>query len=134
MFDPKHLDTLVLFVIGIVSAPVAAYAFAHALRQRSDAFTAVGKLTKNAWLGITGAAVFFMLLIPAFTAFSLGPFTPMFAYGGDPNYHPPGIVAAFQGPGSSMTLFWLAGLVAVMVYIVDVKPAIVGVQGGGQRY
>ena len=46
MFDPKHLDTLVLFVIGIVSAPVAAYAFVHALRQRADAFTAVGKLTK----------------------------------------------------------------------------------------
>ena len=62
MFDPKHLDALVLFVIGIVSAPVAAYAFIHALRQRADAFTAVGKLTKNAWLGITGAAVFFMLV------------------------------------------------------------------------
>ena len=61
-------------------------------------------------------------------------FPIVFAYGGDPNYHPPGIMAAFQGPGSSMTLFWLAGLVAVMVYIVDVKPAIVGVQGGGQRY
>jgi hypothetical protein len=33
-----------------------------------------------------------------------------------------------------MTLFWLAGLVAVLVYIVDVKPAVVGVQGGGQRW
>ena len=134
MFDPKHLDALVLFVIGIVAALVAAYAFVHALRQRAEAFAAVGKLSKNAWLGITGAAVFFMLLIPAFTAFSLGPFSPMFAYAGDPSYHPPGIVAAFQGPGSSMTLFWLAGLVAVLVYIVDVKPAVAGVQGGGQRW
>jgi hypothetical protein len=33
-----------------------------------------------------------------------------------------------------MTLFWLAGVVAVSVYIVDVKPAVVGVQGGGQRW
>ena len=97
-----------------------------------DAFTAVGKLTKNAWLGITGAAVFFLLLIPAFTAISLGPFSPCSLDG--VRCHPPGIVAAFQGPGSSMTLFWLAGLVAVLVYIVDVKPAVVGVQGGGQRW
>lgn len=114
------LDTYVLFVIGIVAAPVAAYAFAHALRQRSDAFTAVGKLTKNAWLGITGASTFFMLVIPLLTALSSGSLA--------------GLIYAFQGPGSSMTLFWLAGVVAVMVYLVDVKPAIVGVQGGGSRW
>lgn len=115
-----HLDTYVLFVIGIVAAPVAAYAFTHALRQRSDAFTAVGKLTKNAWLGITGAATFFMLVIPLLTALSSGSLA--------------GLISSFQGPGSSMTLFWLAGVVAVMVYLVDVKPAVVGVQGGGSRW
>jgi len=114
-----HLDTLVLFVIGIAAAPVSAYAFVHVLRQRSDAFTAVGKLTKNAWLGITGAAMFFILVIPALTAFSYGTLW--------------GIVLAFQGPGSSMTLFWLAAVVAMLVYLVDVKPAVVGVQGGGHR-
>ena len=119
----ERLDSLVLFAIGIAAAPVAGYAFAHALRQRSDAFTAVGKLTKNAWLGITGAAMFFLLLIPTFSALS------SLSYGGFW-----AVVASFQGPGSSMTLFWLAGLVAVCVYIVDVKPAVVGVQGGGQRW
>jgi hypothetical protein len=116
----QNLDRLVLFAIGIAAAPLSAYAFVHALRQRSDAFTAVAKMTKNAWLGITGASAFFLLLIPVFTALSYGSLW--------------GVVLAFQGPGSSMTLFWLAGLIAVLVYIVDVKPAVVGVQGGGQRW
>ena len=115
-----HLDTYVLFVIGIVAAPVPAYTFVHALRQRSEAFPAVGKLTKNAWLGITGASTFFMLIIPLLTALSYGSLW--------------GLIVAFQGPGSSMTLFWLAGVVATLVYLVDVKPAVVGVQGGGQRW
>lgn len=116
----ENLDVLVLFVIGIVAAPVSAYAFVHALRQRADAFTAVGKLTKSAWLGITGASAFFMLVIPAFAAISIGTLW--------------GVIRSFQGPGSSMTLFWLAGLIAVLVYLVDVKPAVVRVQGGGQRW
>ena len=121
----KYLDNYVLFVIGIVTAPASAYAFVHALRQRSDAFPAVGKLTKNAWLGITGAAMFFLLVIPLLTTLSYG----ARAFAGSP----PGIVIAFQGPGSSMTLFWLAGVVAMLVYLVDVKPAVAGVQGGGFR-
>ncbi len=33
-----------------------------------------------------------------------------------------------------MTLFWLAGLVATLVYLVDVRPAVVGVQRGDQRW
>ena len=31
-------------------------------------------------------------------------------------------------------MFWLAAMVAVLVYIVDVKPAVVEVQGGGPRW
>ena len=58
------LDRLVLCAIGVVAAAVSGYAFVHALRQRPDAFTAVGRLTKNAWLGITGASALFLLLIP----------------------------------------------------------------------
>jgi hypothetical protein len=45
-----------------------------------------------------------------------------------------GLVLSFQGPRSSMTLFWLAGLVATLVYLVDVRPAVVGVQRGDQRW
>ena len=114
------LDRLVLCAIGMVAAAVSGYAFAHALRQRQEAFTAVGRLTKNAWLGITGASALFLLLIPLFGLLA----NPTFS----------GLVLSFQGPRSSMTLFWLAGVVATLVYLVDVRPAVVGVQRGDQRW
>ncbi len=115
-----YLDALVVGAIGLVVAPLSGYAFVHALRQRTDAFTAVGKLTKNAWLGITGAAALFLLVIPLVGVLS------------QPSWL--GIVDAFQGLRSGLALFWLAGLVAVLVYLVDVKPAVVGVQRGDQRW
>ena len=97
------LDDYILIGLWLVAIPVGGYAFVHALMQRADAFTAADKLTKPAWLGITGAAV--LLLIVS------------------------------RGLGSGIgALFWLASLVAVLVYIVDVKPAVIGVQGGGQRW
>ncbi len=96
------LDNWVLWAIWLLAIPVGGYAFVHALMQRADAFTAADKLTKPAWLGITGASLLVLIL--------------------------------FRGPQDSGALFWLAGLIAVLVYIVDVKPAVVGVQGGGQRW
>jgi hypothetical protein len=98
-----HLDSYILYGIGLVAIVVGGYAFVHALMQRADAFTAADKLTKPAWLGITGASELVLVVFR-------------------------------DGPGSSGTLFWLAAVVAVLVYIVDVKPAVVGVQGGGQRW
>ncbi len=97
------LDDYVLYGLWILAMPVGAYAFIHALMQRAEAFTAADKLTKPAWLGITGASLLVLIVFR-------------------------------DGPGGSGTLFWLAALVAVLVYIVDVKPAVVGVQGGGQRW
>ncbi|MCY7340785.1 MAG: DUF2516 family protein [Pseudonocardia sp.] len=97
-----RLDDWILIGLWLLAIPVGGYAFIHALLQRSDAFTAADKLTKPAWLGITGASVL--------------------------------VLVVFRGPQEGGALFWLAGLVAVLVYIVDVKPAIVGVQGGGQRW
>jgi hypothetical protein len=98
-----NLDDYVLFALWILAIPVGGYAFIHALLQRADAFTAVDRLTKPAWLGITGASEL--------------------------------VLVVFQGgPMSRGAIFWVAGLVAVLVYIVDVKPAVVGVQGGGQRW
>jgi hypothetical protein len=96
-----RLDYYILFGLWLVAIPVGGYAFVHALTQRADAFTAADKLSKPAWLGITGASVLVLII--------------------------------FQGgPRSSGGLFWLAALVAVLVYIVDVKPALVRVQGGGR--
>jgi hypothetical protein len=85
----------VLIIVGWPAILVGIYAFVHALLQRADAFTAVDKLTKPAWLGITGGATLLMLL--------------------------------FRTPD---TILWIAGLVAVLVYIVDVKPKVTEVQKG----
>ncbi|WP_086821921.1 DUF2516 family protein [Allokutzneria sp. NRRL B-24872] len=90
-------DVIILLVIYWAAIPVGVYAFGHALMQRADAFTVADKLTKPAWLGITGGATAALVL------FQLG------------------------GPGS---LFWLPALVAVLVYIVDVRPKLLEVQRG----
>lgn len=99
----SRLDDYILSGIGLVAIPVGIYAFIHALMQRSDAFTAADRLTKPAWLGITGASALVLVLFR-------------------------------QGPHWDVALFWLAALIAVLVYIVDVRPAVVSVQGGGQRW
>jgi hypothetical protein len=113
------LDSLVLSAIGVVTAVVSGYALLHALRQRPDAFTAVGRLTKNAWLGITGASALFLLFIPLLGLLA------------DPTFV--GLLGSFRGPLGGLSLFWLAGLVATLVYLVDVRPAVVGVQRGDWR-
>ena len=98
-----NLDDYVLLGLGCWRFRSAATPSCTRCIQRADAFTAADKLTKPAWLGITGASLLVLIV--------------------------------FQGgPRSSGGLFWLAALVAVLVYIVDVKPAVVRVQGGGQRW
>ena len=94
-----NLDGWVLFGLWLLAIPVGGYAFVHALMQRSDAFTAADKLTKPAWLGITGGGT------AALALFSFGDYTIM---------------------------FWIAGLVAVLVYIVDVRPKLIEVQRGNR--
>lgn len=95
-----NLDDYILLAIWIAGIPVGLFAFVHALMQRSDAFTAADKLTKPAWLGITGVGL--ALLVIA-----------RFGYAG--------------------TIFWMAALVAVLVYLVDVRPRVIEVQRG-QRW
>ena len=46
----------VLFVLQIAVFVMAVYAFVHAAMQRSDAYTATGKLTKPVWLVILGVS------------------------------------------------------------------------------
>ena len=92
------LDDYILFGIYVLAIPVGAFAFVHALLQRSDAFTAAEKLTKPAWLGITGAGLL--------------------------------VLVVFHGPRSAGALFWLAGLIAVLIYLVDVRPKVTEVQRG----
>ena len=50
----QGLVGIVLFVLWVAVFVVTAYAFVHAAMQRSDAYTATGKLTKPIWLVILG--------------------------------------------------------------------------------
>lgn len=93
----EYLDFWVLFFVHYVALFMGVFAFAHALSQRADAYTAAERLTKPAWLGITGGGTFALLLFQLYGA------------GG---------------------MFWLAGLVAVTVYLVDVRPKLIEVQRG----
>ncbi|MCA1655731.1 MAG: DUF2516 family protein [Pseudonocardiaceae bacterium] len=86
-------------IIDWAAVPVGFFAFIHALLQRPDAYTAIDRLTKPAWLGITAGAAVALLLF------------------------------SFAGIG---WMFWIAGLVAALVYIVDVRPRLIEVQRGNR--
>jgi hypothetical protein len=90
---------LILIVIKWAAVPVGVFAFIHALLQRPDAYTAADRMTKPAWLGITGGSALFLFIF------------------------------SFAGVG---WIFWMAGLVAALVYIVDVRPKLIEVQRGNK--
>ncbi len=78
---------LVVLVVEIV-------AFVNCLTQKAEAFPVVGSISKGGWLGITGASVFFTLI--------LGPalITGIFA------------------------IFGMIAVAAALVYLLDVRPAL----------
>ena len=53
----QAIPALTMLVVQIAVVATAVYAFVHAAIQRPDAYTATGKLTKPAWLGILGGSV-----------------------------------------------------------------------------
>jgi NAD/NADP transhydrogenase alpha subunit len=83
-------------LIELVCLVVAGWALIDCAIRATAAFPAAGKLTKPAWLAITGGAVFVQVLFAA------------------------------------LSLFGIAALVASIVYLVDVRPAVKEVQGGGR--
>ena len=52
----NSLQSLLLLVLGVLALGMVTFALVDAARQRADAFTAAGKLTKPKWLGILGVA------------------------------------------------------------------------------
>ncbi|MGY0501877.1 DUF2516 family protein [Nocardia sp. FBN12] len=56
------LTSLILLVLWVCALGATVFALIHAIRQRSDAFTAVDKLSKPIWLAILGGALVFLLL------------------------------------------------------------------------
>jgi len=53
----QYLAEYVLFGIHLLVLVVSVYALIHAALQRTDAYPAANKMTKNAWLVILGGAV-----------------------------------------------------------------------------
>jgi Protein of unknown function (DUF2516) len=98
----QSLDIWVVEILYWLAVPVGLFAFIHAALQRADAYTATDKLTKPAWLGITGGATAVLVLS----------------------------VLVLSAPGGFLMILWLIALVAVLVYLVDVKPAVTEVQRG----
>ena len=88
-----------LIAVNLVLLGLAVWAFADAAIRPAAAFPAAGKLTKPAWLGITGISVSLCVL----------------------------------GVGLLGLLGLLGGVVAiaVIVYLVDVRPAVRGIRPGG---
>jgi hypothetical protein len=91
------LQGLLMLIIGVLALGMDAYALVDAIRQRTDAFPAAGKLTKPLWLAILGVAT------------AIG-------------------VIFVQNP---FNIFDLIAFVAAAVYLVDVRPAIKAISGGG---
>ncbi|WP_109686673.1 DUF2516 family protein [Branchiibius hedensis] len=52
----------VALILGVALLALQVFAFVEALRYRTDAYPAAGKLTKIAWSAITGVAVLIGLL------------------------------------------------------------------------
>lgn len=59
-----YLDVVgaVNLLILVVSLVLEIFAFLHCVRQRADAFGAIGTLSKGAWLGLIGGTLLLSLL------------------------------------------------------------------------
>ncbi|MFF0545616.1 DUF2516 family protein [Nocardia thailandica] len=56
------LTQVILFGLWLGALGMSVFALVHAVRQRSDAFTAVDKMTKPIWLAILAGSLGFLLL------------------------------------------------------------------------
>jgi hypothetical protein len=92
------LNNALLTLLSLAVTVMQAWALIDCITRPTTAFTVAGKLTKPAWLAITGIALVVGLL------FGL------------------------------LGILGLAGVVASIVYLVDVRPAVREIQGGGNRW
>jgi hypothetical protein len=87
-------EWLLMQVLFWGTLALVAWAFVDALVRPADGYVAAGKLTKPAWVAITGLA---------------------------------GVVLYFMGP---ISFLGLPAVVAGIVYLVDVRPALKGLRRG----
>jgi hypothetical protein len=87
-----------LQLVSLAVLVLQVWSLIDCVTRPTQAFPAAGKLTKPAWLAITGVAAFIGLVFGA------------------------------------ISFFGLAAIVASVVYLVDVRPAVREVQNGGNRW
>src|SRR5690349_2694486 len=84
MYALFTLQVWLTAAIAFLAFAVQVYALVDALRQRTDAFTAAGKLTKPLWLTILGVAttigLIFLLRLEPFNVFDLIAFVAACVY------------------------------------------------------
>jgi hypothetical protein len=97
------LQQWVLIGLAVAAFGMEAYALADAVRTRPDAFVAAGKLTKQKWVAILAVAAAL------------------------------GFIALPGGFLSSLGFLSIVAVVAAAVYLVDVRPAVRQIRGGGGR-
>ena len=92
------ISNALLAAISLAVLVLHAWALVDCVTRPANAFEAAGKLTKPAWLAITGIALALGIL-----------------------FNPLGLLG-------------LVAIVASIVYLVDVRPAVKEIQGGGNRW
>lgn len=97
----------VSYVILLVTLVTEGWAMLHCVTRRADAFPVVGRLSKGTWVVITGGAFIFTLLTGA-----------SYVYGG----------------GLLTTLLAYIGIIAALVYLLDIRPALRDVTEGRNNW
>ncbi len=94
-----HLQYWLLVVLGWAVAVFAIWAFVDCSTRKAAAFAAAGKLTKPAWMALTGITA---LIITLFS---------------------------FSGPGSVLNILVYVGVIVSSIYMADVRPAVREISG-----
>ena len=102
MFALGSAQAVVFFALGVFAFVVQLVALVDGARRRADAFVAAGKMTKQRWVIILAVAAAI-----GFISFN----------------------GAFLSPLNFLNII---AFVAATVYLVDVRPALNQVQGGGR--
>jgi hypothetical protein len=99
------LQSLIGQALTVLAFGLEVFALVDALRTRADAFAVAGKLTKNIWVAILGvAAAFGFITLPLFGS---------------------------SGRLDAFGFLSIVAVVAAIVYLADVRPAVKQLRGGG---
>ncbi len=98
----EKVITSITLVLAYGGGLLGVFCLVDALTRRADAFAAADKQTKGTWIGITVACA---------VVLGLAIVSPIFA---------------------PQSLLWLAAMIGILVYLVDVRPRLREVSGPGR--